>query len=180
MPHVQQSYIGGQSVARQGVNRVIEASEARANEIFRPIDAEGAEMSGFEPDHQAGQRPVVPGRSKFIAAVILGVGFVVGAAALSFPWLDSLDQRWTTCEVVQAAPFRGDNTSTQPWKVQIRTTDCQDVILSDGVTEDNVERIASSIEPGEYDFKMSWVSRRLADGWWPTIAPSIKEFRSVE
>ena len=60
--------------------------------------------------------------------------------------------------------FQRDNTSMQPWKVQIRTTDCQDVIYSEGVTEDNVEQIADSMEPGTYELKMSWVSRRLADG----------------
>ena len=52
----------------------------------------------------------------------------------------------------------------QPWKVQIRATDCQDVIYSEGVTEENVEQIADSMEPGTYELKMSWVSRRLADG----------------
>ncbi|HJF13907.1 MAG TPA: hypothetical protein K8V32_03765, partial [Enteractinococcus helveticum] len=77
-------------------------------------------------------------------------------------------------------PFQGDNTSMQPWKVQIRTTDCQDVIYSEGVTEDNVKQIAGSMEPGPYEFKMSWVSRHLADGWWPTIAPSVVEFRPAE
>ena len=115
-----------------------------------------------------------------IATVILGVYVVVRAIALSFPWLDSLDQRWTTCEVIAAVSLQGDNTSMQPRKVQIRTTDCQDVIYSEGVTEDNVKQIAGSIEPGTYELKMSWVSRRLADGWWPTIAPSVQEFRPAE
>ena len=136
-------------------------------------------MNELQPDDQTG-RPGVTRRSKIIAAVILGVCVLVGAVALSFPWLDSLDQRWTTCEVIEATPFQGDNTSMQPWKVQIRTTDCQDAIYSEGVTEDNVEQIAGSIEPGTYEFKMSWVSRRLADGWWPTIAPSVEEFGWAE
>ena len=139
----------------------------------------GPGMSEFKPDDQPG-RPGATRLSKTIATVILGVCVVVGAVALSFPWLDSLDQRWTTCEVIEATPFQGDNTSMQPWKVQIRTTDCQDVIYSEGVTKDNVEQIARSIEPGAYELKMSWVSRRLADGWWPTVAPSVDEFRWAE
>lgn len=136
-------------------------------------------MSGFQPDDQTG-RPDVTRRSKMIAAVILGVGVLVGAVALSFPWLDSLDQRWTTCQVVEASPFQGDNTSMQPWKVRIRTTDCQDAIYSEGVTQENVEQIADAMEPGAYELKMSWVSRRLADGWCPTIAPTVQEFRRLE
>lgn len=91
-------------------------------------------MSEFEPDGQPVTR-----RSKIIAVVILGVGVVMMAIALSFPWLDSLDQRWTRCEVIEAVPFQGDNTSSQPWKVQLRTTDCQDIIYSHGVTEGNVQ-----------------------------------------
>lgn len=136
-------------------------------------------MSDSQPDDQTG-RPGITRGSKSIAAVILGVCIVVGGVALSFPWLDSLDQRWTTCEVIEVTPFQGDTTSMQPWKVQIRTTDCQDVIYSEGVTEDNVEEIAGSMKPGTYELKMSWVSRRLADGWWRTIAPSVQEFRPTE
>lgn len=132
-------------------------------------------MSEFEPDGQPVTR-----RSKIIAVVILGVGVVMMAIALSFPWLDSLDQRWTRCEVIEAVPFQGDNTSSQPWKVQLRTTDCQDIIYSHGVTEGNVQQIANSIDPGAYEIKLSWVSRRLADGWLPTLAPSTEEFRPVE
>ena len=65
----------------------------------------GPGMSEFKPDDQPG-RPGATRLSKTIATVILGVCVVVGAVALSFPWLDSLDQRWTTCEVIEAIRFR--------------------------------------------------------------------------
>lgn len=114
------------------------------------------------------------------ALLMLGVGAGLVAVFFAFPWFDTLDQRWVSCEVVEARPFQGDNTSMQPWKVQIETTDCRDVIYSEGVTEENVQQIAESLEPGTYELKLSWVSRRLADGWLPTMAPSAKDYRPVD
>lgn len=114
------------------------------------------------------------------ALIIVGLGIALVAALLAFPWFNTLDQRWVSCEVAEAKPFRGDNTSMQPWKVQIETTDCRDVIYSEGVTEENVQQIADSIEPGKYELKLSWVSRMLADGWLPTMAPSAADYRPVD
>lgn len=101
------------------------------------------------------------------------------ALFIALPWLGNVDQRWKSCEVIDATPFKGDNTSSQPWMVQIRTTDCQNVLYSHGVTEENVHQIASSIESGPYELKMGWMSRRLAEGWLPTMAPSTEDFRPV-
>jgi len=118
-------------------------------------------------------------RDGLIGLLLLFGGASLLAFFIALPWLGDLDQRWTRCEVADARPFKGDNTSSQPWMVQIRTTDCQNVIYSDGVTEQNVHQIASSIEPGTYELKMSWLSRRLAEGWLPTLAPSAEEYRKA-
>lgn len=119
-------------------------------------------------------------RDGLVGLVILVGGLVLVAGLFAFPWFDTLGQRWVSCDVVEARPFQGDNTSPQPWKLQLQTTNCQDVIYSDGVTEDNVEQLADSIDPGPYEIKMGWVSQRLADGWLPTLAPTAQEYRRVE
>lgn len=130
-------------------------------------------------EHADSAKPRKRIRDGAVGLLLLFGGIALVAFFIAFPWFGDLDQRWTNCEVIEARPFKGDNTSLQPWHVKIETSDCRDVLYSEGVTEENAQEIADSMMPGSYELKMSWLSRRLAEGWIPTMAPSAEEYRYI-
>lgn len=112
--------------------------------------------------------------------VLLGICVLVTVSALMFPTLDSLNQTWVQCQVIDAQPQRGDNYSTVPWYVKIQTSDCGVVAYESGTNQDNVEYIAASIQPGIYEFRFGVISQQAAQGKFLDNAATAKEFRRVD
>lgn len=112
--------------------------------------------------------------------VVLGLCVLVTVFAIAFPKLDSLNQAWVQCQVTDAQPQRGDNYSTVPWYVKIQTSDCGVVAYESGTTQDNVEDIAASIEPGVYEFKFGFISQQASQGRFFDNAAIAKDYRRVD
>ena len=135
--------------------------------------------------HDQERSDVVPRYSRrqtVLAFILFGIVVLIFGFGLSYSWLDTLRQDWFRCEVVDAEPQRGSNLSPVAVFVSIETTDCGSVAFQQGTTEENVEEIASSFEPGEYEFKFGMMSQFelwAVDKWYGR-APNAKDFRPVE
>lgn len=134
------------------------------------------EQAAFtEPQH-----PKKRGVSKIIwaiVAVLLGIGFPL---VMIFAVLDSTSQQWVRCEVTSAEKVQGNRFNAAPWIVAIETTDCGRITYTDGVTQENVEEIATSFEPAAYEFKLGLTSRWAVDGWIPFIRPKAHDYREID
>lgn len=116
--------------------------------------------------------------SKRLWIVVGIVALVAFPIMLALPWLNSLGQQWVTCDVTDASPSKGTRFSPSLWRVLIETRDCGPILYTQGVTEDNVEDLAESIEPGPQDLRLSWLSRQATNEWNP-MTPTAQEIREL-
>ena len=112
-----------------------------------------------------------------IVAVLLVVAFPLG---IVLAVLESSNEQWVRCDVTHAESVEGTRFNASPWIVAIETTDCGRMTYTQGVSEENVDEIAQSFDPGAYEFKLGLTSRLAANGWIPFLRPSAKEYRVVE
>lgn len=114
-------------------------------------------------------------RGMTIALILVFAVFV--PAFMIFLLFDQHDPKWVTCEVISAEPSKGHRFNASEWLVGIDTEDCGRVVYSVGVTEGNAGELASSFEPGEYDFELGLSSRAAAHGWLPFVAATAHGYR---
>ena len=114
------------------------------------------------------------------AVVVLVLCLVVVVGAVALPSLNNFNQRWVQCEVTDAHAQRGDNHSVQAWTVNLETADCGVVSYGAGIRRDNVDEIAASFEPGDYEFKMGWLSKMAANGYIPNTNASAEDYRRAQ
>lgn len=60
------------------------------------------------------------------------------------------DLRWAKCHVTEAT---ADETQAG-WRITFEATNCPRLIYTDGLTEDNAEPLATTIEPGPYEVRL--------------------------
>lgn len=112
-----------------------------------------------------------------IVGVLILVVFPLFIWSLMF---DSVDQEWVSCEVTDATSSKGNRFNSSDWIVAIETTDCGRITYTEGISEGNVEDVASSFDPGEYEFKFGITSRLAADGWIPFVQANAHEYRPAD
>lgn len=102
------------------------------------------------------------------------------AILMSLIALDWTDDQWVTCQVLDAEATKGNRFSSTVWRITIETTDCGNIIYRQALSDENVEFLADSFEPGAYEFKLGFTSQLAADGWVPTLAPSTSNYRPLD
>lgn len=63
------------------------------------------------------------------------------------------DLRWSTCDVTDATAEETHD-AAQPWRITFEATQCPLLIYTDGVTADNAEQLAATIQPGPYEVRL--------------------------
>ena len=79
--------------------------------------------------------------------------------------------------MTSAEPSKEHRFNASEWLIGIETEDCGRVVYSVGVTENNLGELASSFEPGDYDFELGLPSRAAAHGWLPLVAANAHDYR---
>lgn len=105
-------------------------------------------------------------RKSSLKLKVLGSIFLLMVAVVIFvlfvaPGLEKNVLTTWRCDVTSAEPRESSGTfkgSTTLPSVLLRTSDCGDIALQNGVTFDNNTEIAADFVPGTYDFQIGWVS----------------------
>lgn len=123
-----------------------------------------------------------PGR-KWSSRIVVIVIVVVVAGFLLSPRLDSIAVETVRCEVTSAAPKTasgGSRGSASSPAVLIQTSNCGPLEISEGVTFDERQEVASSFEVGaEYDFDIGWFSRVVMKDLLDEIQ-TVRDYRLAE
>lgn len=119
-----------------------------------------------------------PGRRRVVTVVfIVSIVLIAGVGFLS-PWFDSFAPQWVRCEIVSAEAVQANNRSVTPWRVEIRTADCNTIGYLKIPTQEEAEKLAAQLEPGSaYEFELGMISRMMSKSPFAVITPSAKDLR---
>ena len=119
------------------------------------------------------------GRVSLAVCLIVVLGWFM--ILMSLMALNGFSQpRWVTCQVTDAEATKGNRFSPTVWLIAIETTDCGTIVYRQALTDENVEFLADSFEPGGYEFKFRLSSQLAADGWVPMLQPSTNNYRPLD
>lgn len=112
-----------------------------------------------------------------VAGVLI---LLAGIFVLLIPAWDSIAVESIRCEVVSAEPRTssgGSRGSASTAGVLVQTSNCGSISVSQGVTFENEEKIASSFTKGSvFEFDLGWFSRVVMKDLGNGI-PSVRDYR---
>ncbi|MFK0040038.1 hypothetical protein ACIQTW_09375 [Paenarthrobacter sp. NPDC090517] len=107
---------------------------------------------------------------------------IAGLFVLLIPTWDSIAVESLRCEVVSASPNTnsgGSRGSASSAGVLVETSNCGTISVSNGVSFENQQEIASSFEVGkDYEFDIGWFSRVVMKDLRNGI-PAARDYRLV-
>lgn len=117
-------------------------------------------MSHAQPN-PAGSSPLLHTLSKIVGwLVVLACISLVPVSCISLNAGVQRDLGWAQCDVTEAVAQQHHGS----WRLVLESTDCPPLSYTDGVTPDNAQDLASTIEPGPWEVRVH-ASALTEDGY---------------